>query len=252
MCGKIRGRQVAEWLKARQNPISEYENDVCIYIKKFPRVFSNKQYLDIIDRWKYIEKLKQFPELNVIAVSKLAFSYLSNKLRNKIVLIPHHHCNFERFQRPKRDIKIAGFCGSRGAFSPYENEFREKLSKIGLDLNVCYNYTSRQHVIDFYKLIDIQIIWRDQKARSQNLKNPLKISNAGSFGIPTISKPEEFSVIEYKDCFLSAIGIDEACGYAEQLKRDDKLYNDLSKKVLERSEDYHISNIANLYKQLEL
>ena len=213
-------------------------------------MFADKQYLDIIDRWKYVEKLKRFPGLNVIAVSVLALEYLSNKLKNKVVLIPHHHCNFERFLRPDREIKVVGFCGSQGAFSPYENEFREKLEKLGLELKTCYHYPSRQHVVDFYRLIDIQIVWRDQKERSKNLKNPLKISNAGSFGIPTISKPEKFSSIEYGDCFLSASSINEACDYASELKNE-KLYKDLSSRVRRRAEEYHIDNIANYYRKLD-
>ncbi|MFK5282474.1 hypothetical protein ACI3PL_23225, partial [Lacticaseibacillus paracasei] len=65
------------------------------------------------------------------------------------------------------------------------------LADMGLEWRFCNHYSKRRYVVDFYKEIDIQISFRPHHPRGIILHmNPLKLSNAGSFGIPTVGFPE--------------------------------------------------------------
>jgi len=83
------------------------------------------------------------------------------------------------------------------------------------------------------------------------LKNPLKLSNAGSFGIPTVAFPEENFVAEFDKCFLPANTVDEVVDSVYQLKTDQSLYNAMVSMARERAECYHISKVAEYYRKLE-
>lgn len=249
--GLIRGTQIANYIGAKINPKYGFENDVCIFVKKTPRR-GEPDYYDIIDstggRNRFLNK---HPETNIIAISQVAFEYLSEKYKNNIVLIPQHHCNFNKELRPEREVKVAGWCGAHQAFYPFEDEIREKLKKIGIELRVQYNYKKHEDVVRFYKEMDIQIAWRVSYSFNQMLKNPLKLSNAGSFGIPTIAMPEPNFMKEYNNYFFSIRTINELVHIAYQLKLDQNMYNDMAKKCMDVADRYHISNIAKLYKKLD-
>src|SRR3990167_753910 len=78
----VRGEQIAAYMgNARLNPESDYEDDVCIYVK--PHItpgnnfkFEKKSYVDIQDGWDLIHVLKKYPEVGVIAYSDLAVEVL--------------------------------------------------------------------------------------------------------------------------------------------------------------------------------
>lgn len=252
-CGYIRGVQIAKHIGARLNPEDEWHNDTCIYVKQTPKG-GKRQFFDIIDEHKYLPWLKQHPEIGIIAISRCAEEYLKNEMSNTIVFIPQQHCNFGNIQRTRTTVTTAGWCGARGCFEPFESEIREKLGKIGLELKTYYEdqYKTRQDIVNFYLGIDIQVVWRMQAEWNKMLKNPLKVSNASSFSIPTISKPEPCTVLEYDGCFLPATTIDELVECARQLKDNSMLYQDIADKALQRSKYYHINNVANLYKELDI
>lgn len=250
-CGYIRGQQIAKFLGAKLNPKDGYENDVCIYVKMSARG-GRVQYLDFVDEHKYIPYLKAHPEIRAIAVSRVAEEYLKNEIKNDVVFIPQQHVNFANAQRNRMGVTVAGWCGARGCFEAFESEIRDALAKIGIELKTCYDYHTRQDVINFYSGIDIQIVWRMQASWNYMLKNPLKISNAASFGIPTISKPEPCSVKEYGGCFCEATTIPELVECAKKLKDDEAYYKDIADKARERARDYHINKVAERYKALDV
>jgi len=251
VCGYIRGTQVAKFVGAKLNPRDGYENDVCIYVKMGARG-GRKQWLDFLDGPKYIKHVKKNPDLGAIAVSRLEEEYLKNEIKNDVVFIPQQHVNFANVQRNRMGVTVAGWCGARGCFEAFESEIRDALAKIDIELKTCYDYHTRQDVIDFYAGIDIQIVWRMQANWNYMLKNPLKISNAGSFGIPTISKPEPCSVKEYGGCFCEATTMPELVECAKRLKNDEAYYKNIADKARERARDYHINKVAERYKALDV
>lgn len=247
--GQIRAGQVADYLKAKLNPTKGYENDACIYVKQLPRA-GKRQYLDMVDNTRYVEIFKKNPQFKALVIGKLGYDYLKSILTNDVVHIPQQHVNFERIQRTRTEITTVGFCGEKRTFAPYEQEIRERLKKIGLELSFFHSYRCRQDVVNFYKNIDIQIIWRLTPPQYIDvLKNPLKLSNASSFRIPTVAQPEDNFVAEYDGYFLPAKTLDELINCVNDLKNKD-LYDQVAAKAIVKSEEYHISNIAKLYLKL--
>src|SRR3990167_8373764 len=191
----IRGDQIAEYLGARINPTEGYENDTCIYVKPMVRKGDDfkfegkKAYLDIIDGANLAQVAHRHHEVGVITCSQVDYELMSKELpNNKIVLIPQHHCNFERLKRTRTGIQTVGVIGTRGAFPYLPQGLKEALAERGIDLLEFSTFFSRQDIIDFYMNIDVQIIWRPYK---KILSNPLKLVNAASFGIPTIALDEK-------------------------------------------------------------
>jgi hypothetical protein len=251
---------MADYLGARHNPKSDYENDVCIYVKttKFHFV-STHSYIDVHDAPRAIEFLKEHPWVGVISYGEYQRDYLVKVLkRNDIFLIPHHHCNFERWVRPDREVKVVGIIGNKNSFQYPIDDIRKKLKDIGLELKYEEDYWNyykedRQKVIDFYKSIDIQIVWRPNGWSSayEPLRNPLKLSNAGSFGIPTVSYPEPDYVKEWEGCFISANDIDYLIGACQELKKNNDYYEHFAMKSFFKASLYHIELISELYLDLE-
>jgi hypothetical protein len=233
----------------KYNPTEGYENDTCIYVKPEPKDFDHIKdgsYVDILDSFSTLSLLKKRPEIGIIFCSLFHYELFKDKYANKSVLIPHHHCNFERIKRTRKEINTVGFIGNkRGLAIPVE-ELEKRLKEIGLNFITNYEFGSRQDVIDFYKQIDIQLIWKDNTLLSHT---PLKLTNAMSFGIPTVSKKcDNFKELE-GFYIPTADSIENLMVELEVLK-DQDYYNSWSKKSIEGSEKYHIENIAKLYEKL--
>lgn len=257
---------MAEYLGAKINPHSGYENDICIYIKccKHDNNHPKLTFFDVVDAKKRIAWLLRHPDVNVIAISEVARDYLSLNLnRNDIILIPHHHCNYERAKRPKRPVKVVGIIGSDDSFQYPIKRFENHIKKYGLKLRYDRPYwplydehenylgkNGRNKVCNFYKDIDIQVTWRKRKLQ-EDLRNPLKLANAGSFGIPTISYPEMSFEREWKGCYLPETKWQGLMGTLKRLSEDPVYYQEIADKALKKSENYHIEKIAKLYKELE-
>ncbi len=190
--GEIRGSQMAKYFQARINPTTGWNHDfdVHVWVKQQPADLSlpGKHYLDVLDEPKRIPWLLQHPECGVIASSETGSQYLRKALkRDDVLLIPQHHCNYERVVRTASEIKVAGVVGGPGALQCNVEELRARLSEIGVELRIVNEYEARQDVVNFYKGLDVQVVWRNEQ---RPLKNPLKIVNAMSFGIPTIAHPD--------------------------------------------------------------
>lgn len=248
---RVRGAQTAEYIGAKMNPKNGFKDDVCIWVKSQPPENCPRfSYVDIMEDHRLVPWLAAHPKVGIIAVSKHIKEYLENKLtRNDIQLIPHNHCNYERELRSRTDVKTVGFIGfPQYSFRHPLDDIRKRLAKVGLDFVQKTTFNHRNGVNWFYKNVDIQIVWRPD---ADKFLNPLKLSNAGSFGIPTVAYPEESFVSEYDGCFIPATSIDELIIKVKELKDNPDLYRTLAKKVLTRAENYHIEHIAKLYKKLD-
>ena len=249
----IRGEQIADYLGAKYNPESGYQDDVCIYVKPAmkpdasPDVqFEGKPYIDLIDYREYISWLRDNPKLSGIVASQYSYDFLKKtKLSNKIVLIPQQHCNFERLIRDRQEITNVGIIGAPRTFQYPIDEIRQRLDKIGLNLIVKEDFETRADVVNFYQTIDIQIVW-DKVYRL--LKTPLKIINAASFGIPTIGYPHK-GYKEVDGQYIKALTIDQLVTEVEKLKNQ-AVYEKFAKGLLPMADKYHISQIVELYKKL--
>ena len=238
----IRAKQVSEYLGAKLNPNEGYEDDVCIYVKQMPpKNCPKNSYLDIVDHGGLANDLKKRPDIKAIAISQTAYSYLNKRLDN-VVLIPQHHCNYERIKRNRNKVKTVGIISTPASMQYSIVELKEKFKNIGLEFKMQNFYRSREDVVEFYKTIDVQIIWR---LKNWPLKNSLKIVNAASFGIPTIA----FPINCYQDMegyYTRANTIDDLLKEVENLKNNS--WN--SERLINKAGEYHISNIALLYKKL--
>jgi hypothetical protein len=263
-CGDIRGKQIGEFMGAKINPELECDKDTCVFVKMRPWFAGKKNYIDVVDNPRYIDFLRKNHQFGGIAISKIAHEYISDKSgRNDICTIPQQHCNFKNEKRTRREVTTAGYIGEVGSLQDYQ-EISDKLKKNGIELLCRWHaqvmpptpppgfYKKREDVVDFYKSIDIQIVWRPKVDPAvEFLKNPLKLSNAGSFGIPTVAYPEKSFVSEYPNGFVPAMCVDELVDRVKALVNNKMLYKTYSQAAEEVSSNYHISEIAKLYQGLE-
>ena len=248
----IRGNQIAEALGAKFNPKDGYKKDICIYVKPHIKKgnvtfdFEKKSYLDIIDGHNLAEVAKNYPEVGVIVCSQADHKIMSKELSNKIVLIPQHHCNFERVNRNSHQVKKVGVIGVDKAFDFLPKDLEPRLKKEDIELVKFSKFFERQDIIDFYMNIDVQIVWRPYK---KILSNPLKIVNAASFGIPTIALSEP-AFLEVGGAYIGVEDIDELLIMISSMKLNPYFYQMYSEDCLKIAENYHIDNISKLYKEL--
>jgi hypothetical protein len=243
----VRGEQIAQYLGCKYNPENGYEDDLCIYVKP-PNLNNIKDgdFVDVVDDFYIVQFLKSRPEIGIIFCSEFHHDCFKGRIKNKVVIIPHHHCNFERFTRSRRAIKTAGIIGNKRGVDLLEDELKRRLKEIGLDLIINNDFKDRENVVDFYKQIDIQIVWKNDALLAHT---PMKLTNAASFGIPTVSKDcKNFK--DFDDFYIHADNtIDGLIDEVEKLK-DEDYYGEWSEKVRAEAEKYHISHIAQLYRQL--
>jgi hypothetical protein len=249
----VRGEQMAAYMgNARLNPPDGYENDVCIYVKPHIKPgndykFEKRSYVDIHEAISLVHILRKYPEVGVIALSELDVKTLSTYVENKIVLIPHHHLNFERARRDRKEITRVGITGSFGAFPHIPEAIRSGLKERNVELIEWSTFYPRTFVAGFHRTIDVHLHWRPWVRRK--LSCPFKITNAAAFGVPTIANNEP-SFKEVEGCYLGADSPEEWLEKFDELVDSPKLYKEMAKTCIEKSERYHISNIAKLYQKL--
>lgn len=251
----IRGEQIAAYmLNARLNPTSGYEDDVCIYVKPYVKPewdfkFEGKRaYVDICDGYASLHLLKR-PEnkdVGVIAFSDLDVETLTREIKNKVVLIPHHHINFERASKKREGVEKIGIIGSEDAFKLIPDEIVKGIAERKMRLVKCSTMYPRMTVVHFYQNIDVCLLWRPY---TKELSNPFKIVNASAFGIPTIALDEP-AFKEVEGCYLPVSSPQEFLDNLDTLRDSPLLYSDISEDCLQTSERYHISRISELYNQL--
>ena len=249
----IRGDQIADAIGARYNPTSGYENDVCIYVKPHVNTGGDfkfegrKAYIDIVDGHNLGQLAIKHPEVGVITCSEADYKIMKNSIPNEVVMIPQHNCNYERVRREVTEIKRIGVIGTRDAFPLLPQELKPELEKRGIELVEYSKFFDRGDIINFYMSIDLQIVWRPYK---KILSNPLKIVNAMSFGIPTIALDEE-AFKEVQGCYLPVRDFGEFLEKLDAIIENRSLYETISQFCIEKSEQYHIDTIGQLYKELD-
>lgn len=257
--GTIRGVQVASRLGADVNPTFVSSDDICICVKSFfydEMVAKIKHiYVDTVDSYACTPWLREHPSVDVIAISRLAAVFYQENLSCRDVrFIREHHCNFERKRKQLSKIKTVGYIGEDENFTLKFAMVKDAMSFLGVDFVRCNSFASREEVCNFYQNIDVQLTYRkdtnDYGEATAILKNPLKLANAGSFGVPTIAYPEATYIDEWKDCFMEATNIDAITYWVDRLLRDDDLYHRQSDIAFEKAEHYHIDNVIPLYQQL--
>jgi hypothetical protein len=249
----IRADQIAEATGAKLNPTKGYKNDICIYVK--PNLDSSNDfrfegkspYLDIIDELGYVQLTKKHPQVSIIVISEQDYiTVASLGITNKIVLIPQHHCNFNREKRTRKRIITVGVIGTRRAFTYLPADLKLRLQERGLELLEFSEFFTRQDIIDFYKKIDLQIVWRPYRKK---LANPLKIVNAASFGIPTIAL-DEIYFKEMGNCYIGVSSFEQFLVELDRLISQPNLYAAYSQLCIQKAEEYHIEKITKLYMSL--
>ncbi|MBI2049658.1 hypothetical protein HYT32_02010 [Candidatus Roizmanbacteria bacterium] len=247
---RVRAEEIAEYLGAKLNPTEGYKNDTCIYVKHYRLdQVRDGDYLDVLDDLYTTNLLKTRPKIKIIAMSKPHMEYLRGILKNKIIYIPHHHVNHERFRRRRKKIINCGYVGSNSRYNVRINrEIGKRLSRIGLNFKPLFNFKTRKDIINYYKTIDLQII-----GHFRNLDVPYyhqtKIVNAMSFGIPTIAS-QRLGYRDVEGFYIPINNMDELMAEAEKMK-DSVRYKEWPDKIIAESEKYHISEIAKLYLALK-
>jgi hypothetical protein len=249
LSSRIRGEEISEYLGAKFNPTSGYENDVCIYVK--PRTLDkipDGAYVDFLDGEFRDYWLIKRPKIKVIAASQYSYEYMKSRLPNEIFLIPSHHLNTDRIKRDRKEIKVAGYIGtaSPAAFKRFD-EIESRLRALNIDFVSSFLFKTKQDALDLYKQIDI-FVCGDWDAYDHPYKIPTKIINAASFGIPAVAFPMMANQ-ELEGFYEHARNMKETIAAVEKLK-DESYYNEMVDKIVPMAEKYHISKVAELYRKL--
>ena len=248
---RIRGEEVAEHLGFKLNPQVREIDEVCIFIK--PRHLTSVKdgdYVDVLDDVRVIPRLKERPKVKVIAISEVHYNYLKKELSNEITLIPHHHINFERSKRRKNKTLTGGIIGTPSHMvHDITKKIKDGLAEVGIEFTTCFDFKTRQDMVEYYKKIDFLVIWYlDIYKRDSFYRHPAKIINAASFGIPSLGQPI-LGYSEVEGLYIPIESVEDIMREAQRLK-DENYYNQWSHKLLKEAEKYHISNISKLYQKL--
>jgi hypothetical protein len=197
--GEIRGRQIAAALRDRGvdtvvDPSTLHCDDIVISIKMSlsPEIVKHvkRVIVDVIDSGGVIPWVRGNEKVEIIAIGDLSAKYLTSEIPGrKLWIIPEHHCNSEGTKVLSPRPFFAGYCGSREGFQLNPDDLARDLAPLGIRFAAFDNVKTRDEVIRFYRSIDLQICFRRDQPHAE-LKNPLKLANAGSFGVPTIAFPE--------------------------------------------------------------
>lgn len=248
----VRGEQMAQFLGGKYNPEDGFENDLRIYIKpKSLNAIKDGDYVDVSDSGDYlVELLKERPKIKLIASSLVLYEYLKARLPNDLVLIPEHHCNFERTRRIRDGMTTAGFVGAASLANFAANDkIGRALEKIGVKFEAYYYFKNRQDVVNFYKQIDLLIVadfdWIDD---SEAYRHPTKLISAASFGIPAIAR-YKVGYKEFEGNYIPVNDMDSLVKEVQNLKNKN-YYDAFARQIIAAAEPYNIENIAKLYRQL--
>jgi hypothetical protein len=259
--GEIRGKQIAQKLGVPFDEGIDRDSIVVvvkakIYDVKETLAFVKSLWFDVVDGYGIIEELLEHPEIKAIAIGPMSRDFIARRVNNDLVVIPEHHCNFENVVREDRDVKVVGAMCYPGNFDVDANAVRDALESIGLEFRMRNDFKTREDVVEFYKSIDIQLCVRFWRGIGQKeppeLKNPLKLENAGSFKIPTVAYPEPCFMEEFgEDKFIHVFDINDIVESCKILKSNKRYYDEYAERAWVRAQDYHIDKIAPLYLELD-
>lgn len=247
LSSRIRAEEISDYLGGRVNPTEGFENDLCIHVK--PRNLRNVRDGDVVDFLdaaysNLLDQIKERPLIRVIAHTTHLYKYLKEQLVNEVVYIPHHHINWERATKDVKEFKVGGSIGSQTRSSAkMVKGITDALAKIGMEFKMCFNWTTREDAINFYKSIDFLVVYGTIGNNPYNYSaHPTKMINAASFGIPSFFTWHS-GYEEFEDYYTPITDLDDLVEKVKSHKFD-------SARLISKAEEYHISNIAKLYKTL--
>lgn len=214
-----------------------------------------KLYIDPGDNRDVLDKFSSI-SATFIANDELGKRQMMERTKNPVIVIPHHHCNFDSLERPvDKPVKLVGYIGSSLGIDFNLEMLRITLQRKGMDLACLFTdypfQASRIDVCWFLANIDISICYRSVNAHIAFNKPALKIFNPGSFRIPSVAYPELSFVENAKDCFVPALGLQDVIDKCVELKNNNKMYLDIANKAFELSKKHHIKVVSEYYKEIE-
>lgn len=246
----------------------KFDKDTIATIIKVPqestinhlRRHNAKIVFDIIDKFNW-ESLLKLDFDCVIAANQVHQNKISNYFKKQIVIIPHLHTNAARKQKTISTINTVGYIGQSIQF-PISSDMQKYCHKRGikwfqaggdkaktveeetlnLDLGVVYiDKSIERHGLDYESVA--------------NYKPATKLTNMFSYGIPALFSPTaSFMEAIAPDPvlqFLVVNSVDEIYKKVDQLRADNDLYHDLSKRCLIIAENYHIDHASKYYGRLK-
>jgi hypothetical protein len=154
----VRGKQVADYLGAKFNPIEGFENDTRIHIKpRNLKYVKDGDYVDVLDDPPVaVTRLIDRPKIKVIAMNSPHAEWIKSVIPNEVVIIPHAHVNFENIRRDRKEIINCGYIGTNKSYHIKVNEeVKKRLAEAGFNFTPLFNFTTREDIINYYKTIDI-------------------------------------------------------------------------------------------------
>jgi hypothetical protein len=263
--GEIRGRQIADKLNVSSELYNASYNeaidvaslpDHVVFIKSFPAeeidfLLSKGVtiWIDPVDADNCLVECAKRPELKILAAGESARDYIEARVSNDVTLIPQQHCNFENHQRTNWPPKFVGYVGYLENLDVSPGRLEKVLRTVQLEFiaGVMDEKATRKQVAEFYQKLDIQITFRGPrlvKNMPPEMKNPLKVYNAASYGIPTVGFPEP----SYKE-FMPLYPVrsfEDLIVQCERLKEQTPFFRT---DLLERSEEYSLDNVVKLYEK---
>lgn len=256
LSSRVRAEEIAEVLgdKVQLNPEASLIGDINIYVKPVSLdVVGEGDYLDFLDGGHFEKELHDRSDIKVIACTEHSRNVLVNVFENEVVLIPHHHINFERKTRQRKDVTVCGYIGS---YSPHTERHYKWLQtqlnelNLGVELITNFEYKTREDAINTYLNMDILVIADWWLPDHNPHKIPTKIINAASFGVPAIASPLA-GYEEIKGLYFEAPNLSKLVEHISILKSNQEFYNKFANIIKENAEKYHIENIAKLYLELQ-
>ena len=256
--GLIRGEQVADFLHAPYNPENVTADDTVVLVKSWNEEVPEhckKTYVDIIDVDVLFPDIYRHPNVTVIVLTELAKCYAGARLPNEVIVVPQHHCNFEDRRRPDREVKTVGYVGCSIGLYLDKSKLAYELAREGFDFiyqPLNYKEMTRENLVDFLMRIDINIMFRPPMVipgAPQELKDPLKIVNAMSFGIPSVAFPCPGN-LEVQGKYIEARCADDIVRSCKKLRSNWASYQEFKSEGIQFAAKKHISKVAEEYKKL--
>ncbi len=202
---------------------------------------------DVNDSADCLEELRSLPEVGVIALTDVARTYLAARLPNRVVTIPIHHCNAEGATRSERSVRTVVLSGDR--FHLDRVELRRRLAAENLDLVEVAGQAPREAHCRALAAGDVAIAFGSDVANPRyppELKPPLKLVNAGAFGLPFVAWPEP-AFAGFDESYIPVRSLDEMVSACARLRDDHELHSRLSAKGLEAAKPFAITTVAARY-----
>jgi hypothetical protein len=260
LSGRVRV-QLADRIHARCNPTEDVQDDLCIGVKLLPGSIRRDKlptgavlgdyYLDFIDHHTSLAWLARWPDIKVIVCSKSGQAWLNTHVRNPLTFIPQHHCNVARELRPDRPVKTVAYIGLMTGLPPWYDTVNDAVAKMGLTMRYFTDFQTREDVVNAYRQTDIQFQWVEgMPEKLAHTKNPMRVINGLSFGIPMVSNRLPAYIAECSGMHVSTETIPDAMTAIHDLATIPDLYGWYATHGPDFAEAYHLDTVAEMFRGL--